>query len=65
MSRHLKKFGFPIIGDKKHGLEDDAKNMYLWCVGVKFPHPDSGEIINISIPEPGLFGSLSVLHIPE
>ncbi len=57
---HLSEYGFPIVGDKKYTtgplLKD--KGLFLSAVGLKFNHPNSGKIIDVTMPQPSKFDGL-------
>lgn len=36
---HLKFLGFPIVGDKKYGIKDDYKELFLHAEELSFFHP--------------------------
>ena len=36
---HLKFLGFPIVGDKKYGIKDDYKELFLHAEELSFSHP--------------------------
>lgn len=35
--------GFPLVGDQKYGIEDEADNIALWSYQLSFNHPYSGK----------------------
>ena len=35
--------GFPLVGDRKYGIEDGALNIALWSHQLRFAHPRTGE----------------------
>jgi 23S rRNA pseudouridine1911/1915/1917 synthase len=41
--------GFPLVGDRKYGAKDDAKNIALCAAAVTFPHPLTGEQMRFEI----------------
>lgn len=55
--RHLADNGFPIVGDKLYGknVQDQFKGLYLTALALKFNHPLTGTMINLSVPHPKKF----------
>ena len=56
--RHLSEFGHPILGDIPYGLPRltlKGKGLFLWAVGLKLPHPITGEACSFEIPHPRKF----------
>ncbi len=41
--------GFPLVGDRKYGAKDEAKNIALCASAVTFPHPATGEQMRFEI----------------
>ncbi len=35
--------GWPLVGDRKYGIEDDAENIALWSCRLAFDHPRTGQ----------------------
>lgn len=35
--------GWPLVGDRKYGIEDGAENIALWSCRLAFDHPRTGE----------------------
>jgi len=52
---HLKFLGFPIVGDKKYGIKDKYKNMFLHAHGLKFTHPITQKSMSFSSMMPERF----------
>ncbi|WP_372919800.1 RluA family pseudouridine synthase [Salegentibacter sp.] len=55
---HLSRAGFPIVGDKLYGLENnllDQKELFLAATTLKFQHPKTQEWINIAVAPPKRF----------
>lgn len=55
---HLSKSGFPIVGDKLYGEEQDPfikKGLYLAAIGLEFNHPITNEVLKIKIAPPSKF----------
>jgi len=48
--RHLSHLGYPIVGDRLHGLDGDEENMQLRAVELAFTCPVSGEKRRYSVP---------------
>ncbi len=50
---HLKFLGFPIVGDKKYGIKDPYKDLFLHSRKLSIYHPRSGEQLSFSacVPE--------------
>ena len=56
---HLSDIGCPIVGDYKYGASDDFKRrIRLHAYSLSFPHPVSGEIIQVTSPVPKGFLTL-------
>lgn len=58
---HLSKLGFPIMGDKLYGKEDEVlkgKGLFLSAIGLELNHPITNELLKIEIPLPHKFISL-------
>ena len=57
---HCAHAGFPIVGDDKYGdftlnkslVKDGLKRMFLHAWKIRFPHPVSGETLNMEAPLP-------------
>ena len=52
---HLSDIGFPILGDKKYGLKDNFKRMYLHAYYLKFNHPITNELLKFELDVPKEF----------
>lgn len=52
---HLKFLGFPIVGDKKYGIKDDYKELFLHAYKLGFFHPKSGKFWEFSSALPERF----------
>lgn len=52
---HLKFLGLPIVGDKKYGIEDDYKELFLHAKELSFLHPRSAKSLKFSSPLPMRF----------
>lgn len=58
---HLSDSGNPILGDKKYGQNGlilKGRGLFLCASSLKFQHPVSGEIIDISIELPKKFATI-------
>lgn len=55
---HLSELGYPILGESKY-VEDDqvlrGKGIFLSAVELTFQHPETLEVVNVAIEEPGKF----------
>jgi 23S rRNA pseudouridine1911/1915/1917 synthase len=50
---HLAAIGLPVVGDPVYGVRDDAlRRQFLHAARLAFPHPWSGERIDVSSPFP-------------
>ncbi len=52
---HLKFLNLPIIGDKKYGIEDEYKELFLHAKELSFFHPQSAKRLKFSSPLPERF----------
>ncbi len=52
---HLKFLGFPIVGDKKYGIKDDYKELFLHAKELNFRHPVKGNLLKFTAPLPERF----------
>ena len=52
LRRHCKEIGHPIIGDQRYSIGTSTEPMFLWAVKLTFPHPHTGELMTVQIPEP-------------
>jgi len=57
---HMKYNNTPILGDKKYGIKDGFKEMYLMANKLEFIHPITKERIDINIPIPNSY--LNILN---
>lgn len=58
LRKHLASLGNPILGDKSYGKEDlilTGKGLYLHAESLKFKHPITKEILEVSSPLPKKF----------
>ena len=55
---HMKDNNTPIVGDKKYGIKDDFKNMYLFAYKISFIHPITKEFIDIELGIPDKYNEL-------
>lgn len=66
LRRHLAlELGCPILGDPKYAsvdaraaefaLDAGGRGLHLWAAAISFPHPSSGERVEISVAEPAHF----------
>ena len=59
---HLSELGCPIVGDKKYGTGDRLlRRLGLHAFYLKFPHPRTGEDIEIKSPIPKVFARVNTL----
>lgn len=47
--------GFPLVGDKKYGIEDGAENIALWSCRLQFKHPRTGETMEFTKEPPAVW----------
>ena len=47
--RHLAEAGFPIIGDRMYGSDEDSEDLMLRSSYIAFDDPDSGERVKIDL----------------
>ena len=52
---HMQSLGTPILGDKKYGLKDKFKRMYLHAYYLEFNHPITKEKIKLELDVPNEF----------
>ncbi len=52
---HLQAIGHPVVGDRQYGgrLDYGLQRQFLHAARLEFPHPASGEPIEVSSPLPG------------
>ena len=55
---HMKDNNTPIVGDKKYGIKDNFKCMYLFAYKISFNHPITKELINIELDIPNNYFEL-------
>ena len=55
---HMKDNRTPIVGDKKYGIKDKFKYMYLFAYKIKFVHPVTKEVIGIELNIPNSYYEL-------
>lgn len=48
---HMAHIGVPLFGDFLYGTEIDGAPFHLCCVRMVFPHPRSGETVDLKIEE--------------
>ena len=49
---HMQSINHPILGDRKYGIKDNYRNMYLLANKIFFVHPITRERINIDLGIP-------------
>ncbi len=47
--------GLPLLGDIRYGSKDKNCDISLWSYHLRFPHPDTGKIVEISCPPPSAY----------
>lgn len=52
---HLNFLGFPIIGDKRYGIKDNHKYLFLHAYCLRFKHPQKGEFMEFKVELPDWF----------
>lgn len=52
---HLKFLGYPIIGDRKYGIKDKYKDLFLHAYKIGFRHPCTGEFMEFKTELPKRF----------
>jgi tRNA pseudouridine32 synthase/23S rRNA pseudouridine746 synthase/23S rRNA pseudouridine1911/1915/1917 synthase len=55
---HFAEQGHPVVGDRKYGREDVAKNLFLHAQALAFTHPFSGQRLTFTAPPPDYFSRL-------
>lgn len=46
---HMKELGYPILGDRKYGLKDKEKKLYLDAYYLKLFHPKTKQILEFEL----------------
>jgi len=59
---HLKFLGFPIVGDKKYGLKDDYKRLFLHAKEISFSHPRNSKVLKFESTLPDIFPNFMTDH---
>ena len=59
---HLKFLGFPIVGDKKYGIKDEYKELFLHAKELTFSHPRVPRHLKFSSPLPVRFKKFLKKH---
>ena len=60
LRRHMAELGHPILGDATYGVEGAVlrrSGLFLRAVALRFTHPHTGAVVDLSIPEPPRFES--------
>ena len=60
---HLKFLGFPIVGDKKYGLKDKYKQLFLHAKTLQFQHPKSARLVKFDSAVPERFNIFLAEHV--
>lgn len=47
--------GWPLVGDRKYGMQDGAENIALWSCNIAFDHPRTGERMVFEMMPPEVF----------
>lgn len=47
--------GWPLVGDRKYGVQDGAENIALWSCRLAFDHPRTGERMVFEMMPPKVF----------
>ena len=55
---HMKDNNTPIVGDKKYGIKDNSKYMYLFAYKICFSHPITKKLIDIELDIPDKYFEL-------
>jgi 23S rRNA pseudouridine1911/1915/1917 synthase len=52
---HLRSIGYPVCGDRQYGVSDayGLERQFLHAARLSFPHPVTGEPVDVSSPLPG------------
>ena len=59
--RHFVGMGYPLFGDQRYGPPGEVyrgKGLLLAATSLRFPHPDTGAPVQLTLPVPPKFGSL-------
>ena len=59
---HLKFLGFPIVGDKKYGIKDDYKELFLHAKELSFTHPRRAKLLKFQSALPDKFSKFIAEH---
>ena len=59
---HLKFLGFPIVGDKKYGIKDDYKELFLHAKELSFTHPRGAKLLKFQSLLPDKFPKFIAEH---
>jgi len=59
---HLKFLGFPIVGDKKYGIKDDYKELFLHAKELSFTHPRRAKLLKFQSALPDKFPKFIAEH---
>ncbi len=59
---HLKFLGFPIVGDKKYGVKDDYKELFLHAKELSFTHPREEKLLRFQSALPDKFSKFIAEH---
>ena len=49
---HMKDINHLVVGDKKYGINDEYKTMFLFANRISFYHPITKELIDIELDIP-------------
>ena len=54
--------GWPLVGDRKYGVEDGFGNIALWSHRIAFTHPETGEAVEFAKlpPKDGAWGMFAL-----
>jgi len=59
---HLKFLGFPIVGDRKYGIKDDYKELFLHAKELSFTHPREAKLLKFQSALPDKFSKFIDEH---
>lgn len=59
---HLKFLGFPIVGDRKYGIKDDYKELFLHAKELSFTHPREAKLLKFQSTLPDKFSKFISEH---